>query len=204
MNPGVGACSRVAGRTPPGPLGASCQGPDGNHAPLRLPFRGHNAKPMEYAVWSLTTLLTLIGLAGVVVPLLPGTTLILAAMVLHKVLLPASVPGVVIGWISAVWLFSVVIDFVGVLLGTRLFGGSRWGMLGASGGAMLGMFFSLPALLLGTIFGAVVAERYVAGKSRRKSLRAGAGAAFGFLLSTTGRLLCAALMILLFLLAAIH
>ena len=73
---------------------------------------------------------------------------------------------------------------------------------GASGGALLGMFFSLPALILGTVFGAVAAERYVAKKTRRDSLRAGAGAAFGFVLSTVGRLACAVVMIVLFLFAA--
>ena len=36
-----------------------------------------------YLIWTLTTVLTLIGLAGVVIPLLPGTTLILLAMVVH-------------------------------------------------------------------------------------------------------------------------
>ncbi len=156
---------------------------------------------MDYAIWTLTSFLTLVGLAGVVVPLLPGTTLILGAMVLHKVLLPESLLWSTVGWIAVFWFISVVIDFVGVLVGTKLFGGSRWGMAGASGGALIGMFFSLPALVLGTVFGAVVAERYVAKKSAQNSLRSGAGAAFGFVLSTVGRLGCAAVMIVLFLLS---
>jgi uncharacterized protein YqgC (DUF456 family) len=157
---------------------------------------------MEIAVWSLTLLLTLVGLAGIIVPLLPGTTLILAGMVLHKILLPDSVSWATLGWIGALWFVSIVVDFVGVLIGTKLFGGGRWGMAGAGAGAIVGMFFSLPALLLGTIFGAVVAERYVAKKTRRESLLAGAGAAAGFLLSTAGRLVCGVGMIVLFLLFA--
>lgn len=46
---------------------------------------------MDYAVWTLTLLLSAIGLLGVIVPLLPGTTLILVGMLLHKVLLPESI-----------------------------------------------------------------------------------------------------------------
>ncbi len=156
---------------------------------------------MEIAVWSLTILLTLVGFAGVVVPLLPGTTLILAGMVLHKVLLPDSLTWAALAWIGAIWLISVVVDFLGVLVGTKLFGGGKWGMAGAGAGAVVGMFFSLPALILGTIFGAVVAERYVAKKTRRESLRAGAGAALGFVLSTIGRLACGVGMLILFLFA---
>lgn len=157
---------------------------------------------MEYAVWTLTLLFALVGLAGVIVPLIPGTTLILLGMVLHKLLLPDAVAWSALGWIGAIWFVSIVVDFVGVLIGTKLFGGGRWGMAGASAGAIVGMFFSLPALFLGTIFGAVVAERYVAKKTRRESLLAGAGAAAGFFLSTAGRLVCGIGMIVLFLLCA--
>ncbi|MDF3056265.1 MAG: hypothetical protein K0R17_480 [Rariglobus sp.] len=155
-----------------------------------------------YLVWTLTIVLTLVGLAGVVLPLLPGTTLILIAMIVHKLLLPGDVSWAVIGWIAGFWFLSVLIDFLGVILGTRLFGGGKWGMAGAGGGAMIGMFFSLPMLILGTVLGAVAAEKLIAKKTHRASLLAGAGAAVGFLISTVGRLLCAFVMIALFLWAA--
>ena len=154
-----------------------------------------------YLIWTLTTVLTLIGLAGVVIPLLPGTTLILLAMVVHKLLLPDDLSWVVIAWIAGFWLLSVIVDFVGVIMGTRAFGGGKWGMLGAGGGAVIGMFFSLPMLLLGTVLGAVAAEKLIAQKTNRASLLAGVGAAVGFLLSTIGRLLCALAMIVLFVMA---
>ena len=157
-----------------------------------------------YLIWALTFLLTLIGLAGVVIPLLPGTTLIFVAMIVHKLLLPGDVSWMVIGWIAGFWLLSVIVDFGGVLLGTRLFGGGKWGMVGAGGGALIGMFFSFPMLLLGTVLGAVAAEKLIAEKSNRASLLAGAGAAVGFLISTVGRLFCAFAMIALFLLAVLQ
>ncbi|WP_221032251.1 DUF456 domain-containing protein [Actomonas aquatica] len=154
---------------------------------------------MELAVWLLTTLLLLAGLLGVLIPIIPGTTLMLLGVIVHKLLLPESLTWTHIGWVGLVWFVSVIVDFAGVLVGTRLFGGTKWGMAGASGGAFLGMFFSLPALLLGTIFGAVVAERYAAKRTHQESLRAGMGAAVGFVLSTAGRLVCAFTMIGLFL-----
>lgn len=158
---------------------------------------------MEILIWSLTAGLILIGLVGCIVPLLPGTTLILAAMILHKLLLPAQLSWWVIGVIALFWLFSVLADVLGILLGTRLFGGSKWGMTGAGGGALVGMFFSLPALLLGTFLGAVAAEKLVAKKSPGASLRSGVGAATGFLLSTVARVACALVMIALFLAATL-
>ena len=155
----------------------------------------------ELAVWILTVSLMLIGLVGVVLPLVPGTLLILLGAVAHKLLLPASISWTLLAYIAGFWLLSIVADFGGVLLGTRWFGGGKWGMAGASGGAFVGAFISFPALVLGTVFGAVAAERFLGRKSPRASLKAGLGAATGFVISTFARLACAVMMIALFFLS---
>ena len=159
---------------------------------------------LEIAVWSLTLILMLIGVAGVIVPLLPGTTLILAAVIIHKLILPADLTWLAIGFIALFWAISIVAESAGVILGTKWFGGSKWGMAGATGGAFAGVFFSLPALLLGTIFGAIAAEKLLAKKTDRQALRAGLGAATGFVISTVARLGCAMVMIALFLIATLY
>lgn len=158
---------------------------------------------MEYLIWSCTILLLIAGLVGSVVPMLPGTAFIMLGVMLQKLLLPATVSWAMVGWIALVWIVSVLADFAGVIIGARLFGGSKWAMTGASGGALLGMFFSLPALLLGTFLGAVAAEKFVAKRTHRESLRAGVGAGVGFLLSTIARFACAVVMIGLFLLSVL-
>jgi len=158
---------------------------------------------LELLTWSLTVTLMLVGLAGVVIPLLPGTTLILAAALIHKMLLPADLSWLAIGFIAGFWLLSIVAEVGGIILGTRWFGGSKWGMAGASGGALVGVFFSLPVLLLGTIFGAIVAEKFLAKQTDRAALKAGLGAATGFVISTIARVICALVMITLLLVAAL-
>ena len=160
---------------------------------------------MEIFAWSLTAILMVIGLAGVIVPILPGNALILFAAILHKWLLPETpVSWGTVGWIAVLCAISIVADFAGTILGAKLFGGGKWGMAGAGTGAFVGMFFSLPALILGTIFGAVAAEKFIAKKSNRTSLLAGVGAATGFVLSTVVRLICALAMIGVFLVAALE
>lgn len=158
---------------------------------------------MEYLVWTLTSVLMLIGLVGAIVPVLPSTLLILVAILIHKLILPASIGWVSFGWIAFFFVVSVLADIGCTLLGARLFGGTKWGMAGAGGGAMVGMFFSLPGLVLATVFGAMAAEKFAARRTYRDSLRAGAGAAVGFVLGTIARLVCAVIMIALFLVAAI-
>lgn len=150
---------------------------------------------MDILIWSLAILFILTGLIGCVVPLLPGTTLILAGVLLQKWLLPETLTWLAVGWIAAFWLLSVLADLGCTLLGTKLFGGGKWGMAGATGGALAGMFFSLAAVLFGTMLGAVVAEKWGGRKSSEEALRAGAGAALGFLLSGFAKLACALVMI---------
>jgi uncharacterized protein len=158
---------------------------------------------VEYLYWTLTTVLLLVGLVGSVVPLLPGTTLIFAGVLLHKFFLPATLSTTAVVWIGVFWLMSLIVDFACTLIGARLLGGSKWGMTGAGGGAMVGMFFSLPAILLGTLFGAVAAEKLLGRRTDRDALKSGVGAALGFLASTVVRALFALAMVSLFLFAVL-
>jgi uncharacterized protein len=159
---------------------------------------------MDILVWSVAILLILFGLIGSVVPLLPGTTLILVGALLQKWLLPDTLTWLAVGWIAGFWGLSVIADIGCTIIGTKLFGGSKWGMAGATGGAVVGMFVSVPALLLGTILGAVLAEKCLAQRTGGQALRAGAGAAVGFVLSIFARLGCALIMIALYVMSAVN
>lgn len=150
---------------------------------------------MEILIWSIAIVLLLVGLVGTFVPLLPGTTLMLLGVLLQKWLLPDTLGKTAVIWIAVFWLMSVMVDFVCTMVGTKLFGGTKWGMAGASGGALVGMFFSLPATILGSILGSIAAEKLVHKRTNEEALRSGAGAAVGFVLGTVGRLACAFVMI---------
>jgi uncharacterized protein YqgC (DUF456 family) len=150
---------------------------------------------VDYVYWSIVILLLLAGLIGSVVPLLPGTTFILLGVLLQKWLLGGTITWTAVAWVAAFWLLSILADLACTLLGTKLFGGSKWGMAGASGGALAGMFFSLPALIVGTVLGAMAAEKFGARRRDDEALRSGAGAAFGFLLGTVARVACATVMV---------
>ncbi len=158
---------------------------------------------MEYVYWTLTILMMLAGLVGSIVPLMPGTTLIFAGALLHKALLPSTISTTAVVWIGVFWLLSLAADIACTLLGTRMMGGSKWGMTGAGGGALVGMFFSLPALIFGAVFGAVAAEKLVKKRPAGEALKSGLGAALGFLAGTVVRTICALGMIGLFVYAVL-
>lgn len=157
----------------------------------------------DLAIWTVVILLLVVGLVGSVVPILPGTTLMLLAVGLQKWLLPDTLSWTAVIWIGVFWLMSVASDLACTLVGTKLFGGGKWGMAGASGGALVGMFFSLPALLFGTMLGAVLAEKWGAKRTGGQSLKSGVGAALGFLASTIVRFACALLMLAIYAVAVL-
>ena len=144
---------------------------------------------MELFWWVVTLILMAIGLIGTILPVIPGSTIILAAAILHRIMLG---PEKSVGWTSIallalLTLASYAIDFLGGWLGAKRFGATRWGMMGAVGGALIGLFFGLPGLLLGPIIGAIVGE-LVGGKRLIDAGRAGWGALLGNLAAMLGKL----------------
>jgi uncharacterized protein len=157
---------------------------------------------MELFWWSVTLVLMAIGLIGTVLPILPGTTVIFAAAVIHRLMLG---PEKGLGWFSilvllALTLASLAIDFVSGWLGARRFGATQWGTLGAFAGAIVGIFFGLPGLLIGPVVGALAGE-IVGGKQLVDAGRAGWGALLGNLAGMLGKLLIALTMVSWFLVA---
>ncbi|MGH8095441.1 MAG: DUF456 domain-containing protein [Chthoniobacterales bacterium] len=152
--------------------------------------------------WSATLVLMALGLIGTVLPVFPGTTLILAAAVMHRIMLG---PEKGLGWFSllvllALTLASYVIDFLGGWFGTRRFGATRWGTMGALAGAIVGLFFGLPGLLVGPVIGALAGE-LIGGKRLIEAGRVGWGALLGNLAAMLGKLIIGLAMVSWFLVA---
>ena len=144
---------------------------------------------MELFWWAVTLVLMAIGLMGTVLPIFPGSTVILAAAIIHRAMLGAQKS---IGWktitvLILLTLASYAIDFLGGWFGARRFGATRWGMWGAFFGAIVGVFFALPGLLLGPIIGTLVGE-LIGGKRLVEAGRAGWGALLGNLAGVLGKL----------------
>lgn len=115
----------------------------------------------------LVGLVMLVGLLGVIVPLLPGTALVLAAGVAWAVLVveDGSTRWVVVGVMTALFLAGLVLKYA--LPGRHLAGRlpRRTLLLGAAG-AVVGFFLLPPlGLLLGGVLGVYLAEAQRAGSS---------------------------------------
>ena len=155
---------------------------------------------MELFWWLLTIVLLAVGLIGTVLPVLPGTTIILAAAIIHRLVLGAEKS---IGWKTIValvllTLLSYVFDFLGSYFGAKYFGATKWGAVGAILGALVGLFLGLIGLFVGPVIGAVVGE-VIAGKRMIDAGRAGWGSLLGNIGAMLAKLIIALAMITIFL-----
>ena len=121
-----------------------------------------------------------VGLIGTVLPVFPGTIIILAAAVIHRMMLG---PEKSIGWWNdrrscAVDAGLVRAGFSSGYFGARHFGATKWGMFGALLGAIIGIFFGIAGLFVGPVIGAIAGE-FIAGKRMINAGRAGWGSLLG-------------------------
>ena len=87
-----------------------------------------------------------------------------------------------------------LLDFLAAALGAKKLGASQRAFWGAAFGALVGMFFGIPGLLLGPFVGAVVAE-LSGGRTMNEAGRAGYGAWLGVIIGTAAKLAIAFLMV---------
>lgn len=147
-------------------------------------------------IWGLTLLFFIAGLLGAVVPFVPGPFLIFLGCALHVWLRPESGAG---WWTVAVeavlMLISYAVDFFSGALGSKYFGGSRWGCAGVVLGGIVGLFFSLPGIILGPLIGGFLFELIFAGKKISHAAKSTVGTATGMGVGLIVRLIISGAMI---------
>jgi uncharacterized protein len=155
---------------------------------------------MELFWWFIVIALFAVGLIGTIVPVLPGTTIILAAAIIHRVMLgpEKSIGWKTIGALVLLTLLSYVFDFLGSYFGAKYFGATKWGAFGAILGAVVGLFFGLVGLFVGPVIGSIAGE-VIAGKRMIDAGRAGWGSLVGNIGAMLAKLIIGLAMISIFL-----
>ena len=136
---------------------------------------------------SLALLVMLVALIGNVVPGIPGTPLALIAAIGHRLYFgQASVNNTVLVVLIVLTTVALAFDFLGSALGAKKFGATWRGAVGAVVGGIIGLFFSLPGIILGPFVGATLFEM-IGDKEFKNAARAGAGAVAGLALGVIGK-----------------
>jgi len=152
-------------------------------------------------LWIIALILILIGIAGLVLPAIPGAPVLFVGLVVAA----WADHFAYVGWptlavLGALALLTYVVDFAATTFGAKRFGASKRAMIGAMIGAVVGIFFGFVGVLIGPFVGAVIGEL-----SWRRDLqaatRAGVGATIGLAIGAAAKLALAFTMVGIFVVA---
>lgn len=110
----------------------------------------------EPLLW-VTLLVMVVGLAGSVLPALPGVPLIFISALVYSIFTDFEyVGGPVLILLFVLAALAFVADFVGTSYGARRFGASNWGTVGGAVGGIVGALAGLLFLGIGSLFGLIL------------------------------------------------
>jgi uncharacterized protein YqgC (DUF456 family) len=128
-----------------------------------------------------------IGVVTLALPAVPGIAIVYLGVLLiawAEDFARIGIPMLVL--LGAVAALGMIADNVAGLFGARRAGASGWGVFGAGIGALLGLPFGLPGIILGPAIGALGFE-YMKNADLRRAGKAGLGGLFGFLLGIVAK-----------------
>lgn len=155
---------------------------------------------MEWLGLLIAGLLILLGLAGTVLPLLPGAPLIVLGMVAYGYFNGFS-HFTTLFWVGQLALLMIIfaVDYLAGAVGTQRFGGSKQALWGSIIGAFVGLFALGPlGIVLGPFIGAVLGEM-LSGRPLPQACKVGFGSIVGLVGGTLVKLLVEIVMIIWFL-----
>jgi uncharacterized protein YqgC (DUF456 family) len=126
----------------------------------------------------------LIGIAGSLVPVLPGPLASWLGLLLLYITKAIPTDWTFLGITLAIAIVVSVVDNIIPILGTKKFGGSKFGIVGATVGLVVGLFFGPVGIIAGPFLGAFIGEIIKDSKDSKKAFRAALGSFIGFLTST--------------------
>ena len=143
-------------------------------------------------------LLVVIGIAGTILPMLPGVPLVYAGLLLaawHDSFDKVSILTMVI--IGIVALLAWAVDFVASIMTAKKVGASKYALWGAGIGALVGILGGIPGLIIGPAIGAIIGE-LITHKDAAKATTVGIAAGLGFVLALAVKIVLALTMLAVF------
>jgi len=157
----------------------------------------------QFILWGVVITLFIIGLAGTILPALPGNILIFAGALVYGIFTDfEEVSFWVLATLAGISIGSLVLDYAAEAYGAKRFGATKYGVWGAIIGGVVGfMTLNIAGLVLGLFLGAVIPELILGGQSLKDALRIGWGSLLGFFGGTLMKFILGLVMIGIFLVA---
>lgn len=139
---------------------------------------------MDALLWVAAVAMIVVGVAGTVLPALPGTVLIFGGIALAAWIDDFQrISAWTVGVAGVLTVIAFATDYVAALLGAKKAGASRLAIVGAAVGTVAGVFTGLVGLVFMPLAGAAIGE-YVAQRDVVRAGRVGLATWIGLLLGT--------------------
>ncbi|MBO7282581.1 MAG: DUF456 domain-containing protein [Alistipes sp.] len=150
---------------------------------------------MEIGLLIVALVAGVVGLLGVVVPVLPGTLLSFGGLVCAYFVTGSTITTTQLVVCGIVSVIVILLDYLLPGYFTKVFGGTKSGITGATIGTFVGFLFGIPGIIFGPFFGAVIGEM-VGGKTDiDRALSVGLGSLLSFLIGSGIKLIAGLYMI---------
>ena len=146
-------------------------------------------------------MLIALGVAGTVLPALPGVIFVLAGIVLGAWIDDFTrVSSWTVGVLSVLAVVAWVMDYVAGLLGAQKVGASKQALIGAAIGTVVGLFMGLVGVLFMPLVGAPAGE-YLAQRQSHRALKVGIATWLGLMVGLITKVVIVFMMIGIFVVA---
>ncbi|TAH00673.1 MAG: DUF456 domain-containing protein [Sphingobacteriales bacterium] len=147
---------------------------------------------MELVLVIIAIILTLAGLAGCVLPAIPGPPLnFIGLLLLQWAWQPFSTITLVA--LGIITIIVLVLDYMIPVWGAKIFGATRYGIWGSIIGMLAGIFLTPIGMIMGLLLGAIIGDM-LAGKKPLEALKSGAGTFLGTMAGMLVKLIVAGIM----------
>ena len=149
-----------------------------------MPPLSWKADPVTAILWLAATALIVIGVAGTVLPVVPGAILVFGGIALAAWIDDfARIPVWLLLLLAVLTAMAWVVDYLAAAAGAKRAGASKLAIIGAAIGTLAGIFSGVWGLLFMPLAGAAIGE-YVAQRDLRRAGKVGLATWIGLLLGT--------------------
>jgi uncharacterized protein YqgC (DUF456 family) len=143
---------------------------------------------MTALLWALAVALIVIGIAGTVLPALPGVVFVFGGIVLAAWIDDfARVSGWTVGALAVLAVLGFCVDYLAAALSARRAGATKAGLLGAALGTVAGVATGFWGLVFMPLVGAAIGE-FIAQRDALRAGRIGAATWIGLLVGAVAKL----------------
>lgn len=145
---------------------------------------GRRGVRMASLLWVMAVLMIIVGIAGTVLPALPGVVLVFGGIVLAAWIDGFTrVSAWTVGFLAMLTVAGFAADYVAAALGAKKAGASKLAILGAAIGTVAGVFTGFIGLIFMPLLGAAVGE-LLAQRDLRRAGKVGIATWIGLLIGT--------------------